>query len=510
MTLLHGIEHLKDRIFGTEASVATGPRHRWATVAETVPLRVLVDGTDTPLAGSPASTVQGLTVGDRVRVEFQDGRATVTSVVGGRGGSAKFSLRDARISYGATLGIEDRFVMQGAIVSEADNNQWYTSRNTTGTESGRETSIVTKVGASGSGMQTMTFVDAGHGDAVFVEVDGSGEAFVWTYFVDWRYPTTDPARRYNYVRVPWSPGTYSFEQVEQYRVPSISGINWRGTFDEFNGVVAFRRGGGATRIMEAYRLEDILAGTTLPAPIASATVPMETNYGSVQDHAYMHESRQWFFLFGASTGPKAIVAYHASGVRAYVKEIHQAVNVDQFGKPYAFCEPEGLKVHHSPSGDVSLLFGIATGPVYARKSHIYSVDMGLKSAAFDLLAGSLPPDQSPWIRSSVSQVATLSAGVSESSTFQFAVSIAGGKVRFRGRVTGSFSGSSASAQLMVLSESFRPASTRQALCVLQGSGRVARLEISTGGPVTVYFPAGSSDTYTWVDFDISEYWLDTI
>ena len=415
-----------------------------------------------------------------------------------------FSLEKARISFGAAFGFVDQFVMQGPVLSEADDNRWYIVRNTAGTVADRETTVISKIGASGSGLDVMTLLDAGHGDTIFVETDSAGKQFVWAYFIDWRKDASDAAR-HNYVRIPWSAGSYTYASVERYRVASISGIAWSANYDEFNGIVSFRRGGGTTRTMTAYRLEDIKSMATLPTPIASGTVTVSTAHGSLQNHAYMHETGNWFFLYGATSGPQALISYKTNGTVEHTRRIEQLVSIDAFGRQFAYYEPEGLFVHHTPDGTPSLIFGMSTGEPYARKSTVWSVDMGHKSPAFDMLTAGLAPDQSPWLKSKDLAVATLEAAFSESTGWPFALSISDDKVHMQGRLDGTITGGSV--KLMTVAPTFRPAETRQTYCILQGTGGVCRLEISVSGAVTVYPPSGS---FSWIDFSTAEYRLSSI
>lgn len=57
--------------------LAAKPVFRWGVVTGTSPLQVQLDGDSSPLAGTPATLVGDLQVGDRVRVEQQAARLTV-------------------------------------------------------------------------------------------------------------------------------------------------------------------------------------------------------------------------------------------------------------------------------------------------------------------------------------------------------------------------------------------------------------------------------------------------
>lgn len=78
LNLSETLDPLRRRIADLAALIAGKPEFRWAIVTAAKPLRIQFDGDDLPLAGSPSTTVQGLAVGDRVRVELQNRRATVT------------------------------------------------------------------------------------------------------------------------------------------------------------------------------------------------------------------------------------------------------------------------------------------------------------------------------------------------------------------------------------------------------------------------------------------------
>ncbi len=82
MSLFDDIEALKARIFALEETVKSAPYLRWATVVNGAPLSVLIDGDADALPDPPDTLVAGLMAGDRVRVIFQNRRATIL----GRGG----------------------------------------------------------------------------------------------------------------------------------------------------------------------------------------------------------------------------------------------------------------------------------------------------------------------------------------------------------------------------------------------------------------------------------------
>ncbi|WP_017791868.1 phage baseplate protein [Leucobacter salsicius] len=434
--------------------------------------------------------------------------------LGANGHSVAFDLRQARVSFGAAFGSDDRYVMQGAFLCEAENNRWFTSRNTPGSESGRESAVVSMLEHSGSTLlndtgipvNSMVLIDAGHGDGAFIERTSSGQMFLWSDWRDWRYPSSDTARHRNIVRMPWAPGVYTFAQMEQYRVSSLSGVARRLNYDERNGVIVSREGGGATRTMNAFLIGDVKSSQTAPAPIASAVVEMSTVHGSVQNHAYMHETGKWFFLFGSPSGPAAVVSYNADGSTDFVKELGDAISYDAWGVELSVHEPEGIVVHHSPSGDASLIVGVATGPTHARKSMLYSIDMGAKSAAFDMLSNQLAPDMSTWNDYTTTSI-SLGAGFTSPSARPFRVSIENRKVRLRGRVEGPFAGPSV--EFGKLNGTFAPVRHQQALCVAQLSNpnaiSVLRLEVSVTGDMKVYIP--DDNVPGWIDFDVSEFYL---
>ena len=73
---------LISRIERVERGLRSAPRLVWATVAASAPLRVVVDGDDVPMAGTPSSLVKVLVPGGRVRCELQGRRLTVLAVAG--------------------------------------------------------------------------------------------------------------------------------------------------------------------------------------------------------------------------------------------------------------------------------------------------------------------------------------------------------------------------------------------------------------------------------------------
>ena len=76
------LDPLITRLAGVESSLRLYPRLVWATVAASAPLRVIVDGDDTPIDGTPSTLVKVLIPGERVRCELQGRRLTVLAVAG--------------------------------------------------------------------------------------------------------------------------------------------------------------------------------------------------------------------------------------------------------------------------------------------------------------------------------------------------------------------------------------------------------------------------------------------
>lgn len=74
---------LKRWLSDLKARIDSKPGLRWATVTSSKPLRIRFDGEEAELLGAPSTTVRGLQVGERVRVEVQNQRVTVI----GRAGS---------------------------------------------------------------------------------------------------------------------------------------------------------------------------------------------------------------------------------------------------------------------------------------------------------------------------------------------------------------------------------------------------------------------------------------
>ncbi|KAM9866746.1 hypothetical protein ACIFOC_00438 [Leucobacter aridicollis] len=72
------LHELQRRVIDLEARVLAAPSLRWATIASVTPLTFKLDGLDTPVEGTPSTTVSGLSLGDRVQVTLQAGRATIT------------------------------------------------------------------------------------------------------------------------------------------------------------------------------------------------------------------------------------------------------------------------------------------------------------------------------------------------------------------------------------------------------------------------------------------------
>src|SRR5690625_1335434 len=77
--LYHSMERVATRIVKQE-----GTRMRWATVESTDPLRIRYDREDDPSSVDPIDLDGGLSIGDRVRVAWFKGQATILPRSGGQ------------------------------------------------------------------------------------------------------------------------------------------------------------------------------------------------------------------------------------------------------------------------------------------------------------------------------------------------------------------------------------------------------------------------------------------
>lgn len=80
------LDYLMQMLAQLKAKTDSIPSVRWATVTQTDPLHVLVDGDSEVLPVSPASLVSGMGVGVRVLVLFHARRVTVLGAAGGTPG----------------------------------------------------------------------------------------------------------------------------------------------------------------------------------------------------------------------------------------------------------------------------------------------------------------------------------------------------------------------------------------------------------------------------------------
>lgn len=74
---------LVDRIAQLQAAQRGTPHFEWGTITNAAPLAVRLDGDAMPLLGTPSTTVRGLRIGDRVRVEIQNRQVTIMGAAGG-------------------------------------------------------------------------------------------------------------------------------------------------------------------------------------------------------------------------------------------------------------------------------------------------------------------------------------------------------------------------------------------------------------------------------------------
>lgn len=72
-----GLNPIVSELISMQQEMGKLPRAVWATVAQQVPLRIIIDGDTQPMEGRPAQTSPAPAAGTRVLCLMQNGRATV-------------------------------------------------------------------------------------------------------------------------------------------------------------------------------------------------------------------------------------------------------------------------------------------------------------------------------------------------------------------------------------------------------------------------------------------------
>ena len=414
---------------------------------------------------------------------------------------SRFSLATAKLRYGMHFAINPPVtsVHQSVFVIDAlDGEVWYT-RTLTGDGSVDDYAIY-RGSPSGVVYETLTVKNGGHGNSVFVEVDGGGAIWLWSFFY---LEGVTPPGRYKWARFPWRTGTVTWEDVSSYEVPVMSGVYGTAHFDEGTGLIGWRTNDPEEYRLRVLRIEDVKAGVY--DPISDTSIPQSLLDG-FQNCTYF--DGRWYFLTGhASTSAPDQIAYifeidADTGTVIYQRNVNQLRLGYQPATPGNYSEMEGLAVVRDAHGKPTLIIGHVVGKVSERQNIISTMTMD----------GTSPIPYAPFTHNDlVSRWASVggssfSTGWTPNAARPVQCRRMGDYLEFIGDALASPLATPGS-RYTVLSIGVEraPAATRYATAAVgsQDGEQIAsaRVSLTTGGNLQAYFPAGTGPIGTALHLD---------
>lgn len=291
-------------------------------------------------------------------------------------GTTSVDARTALPKQKVQLHLSANNVIQAA-VRLRETGEWYVSQAAAGTVAGRETTIIDRLRADGTLLDTMTLPDAGHGVYISVEqIDG--EAWVWIRYMRYSGSTAVSG---NVVRIKWLPGTFD---------PTTAGANMQTIFtagpsESFQAVLDSVARQVCIFISGRYRLyglDDCLANGRNAKQIGVEVAPNLT--GSTGQGVAIAGSTLYRYTGedstnNASAEHKLLGVYSFNtGANLYLRDLNALLPVG---------EPEGAFIYFDDAGLPALELGVSTGPGGSRTSYVYEITSPLR----DLLDTTVAP-----------------------------------------------------------------------------------------------------------------------
>lgn len=276
----------------------------------------------------------------------------------------------AEVSFGLGLDPAHSTVMQCVFVDDV-TREVFVSQARTGTQPGRETTVVSRHTPAGVFVDAMTFTDAGHGTCVFSETTGEG-TFVWLNVIRF---DTDGSSQHQLVRVPWQPGaSLTGQDVARHRVDTFTSLYTLVNPDFRTGLVLVRETSGSTETQYLRRFADLVAGRDVRV---SREIVTSTASEVVQGFATVGD--EWFVRYlGSSTPGTGVLQFWdwVSGELAHVVSVESARFEADGLIADSFSEPEGLSVFRDRAGNAHVVFGVSGGVSGRRTHRVYSLGVG--------------------------------------------------------------------------------------------------------------------------------------
>jgi len=281
-------------------------------------------------------------------------------------------ITTTRPTFLASLQLARTSVMQHA-QKEPETGDFYVSQAVTGTTGVRETTVISRVSATGVLLDSMTLEDAGHGTTVGLERTG-GTTYLWL-----AWAAASPTGTINdLVRFAYSPGVTlrradegSFQVMPKFSPTGYVIV----AFDWANDYVAYRESSGTSDVYTRRKISEVKQNidkaygkVTLTQGTVGATTYTMQGFATIDDSLYRYTGNT-----NSTTDPAQITRYDwtTGAVTGVVNTDRLGVNPDgtTLGNTR---EPEGISLFRDPtSGLPSMTAGVTVGPANGRTYLLY-------------------------------------------------------------------------------------------------------------------------------------------
>lgn len=347
--------------------------------------------TDTTSAVNAANSATAFTSTMGSDIQFQGMVSGVGSV----------NVQTATPIQSVQLAVSTTGVIQCPI-REQVSGEWYVSHNQTGTMSGRETTVVDRLSATGTLLDTMILTDAGHGTYIFPQHRDDGNVWIWVPVH--LYDTTGNILSTNLYRILYRGGTTITNVTTD--APNSIMVVASGPTTSTQAYLDMTGGRIVISVNGSYSLYDQadLETNGLNATKIGKTVP--TPPGTVQGVAVTGTTL--YRLTGAdnttnsTAEPKLITTYSLlTGQQLFQRDVTSVVPTG---------EPEGLNLWRDASGLPTLYMGLSTGAGGARTSYTFAMNEKYSNGVDIRTQGAVAGvDASLAVRAAVSSAAAFGA-----------------------------------------------------------------------------------------------------
>jgi hypothetical protein len=353
-------------------------------------------------------------------------RVTLLSAGGDTGDTVPFDISDIRPTAGNTLRLAIPADPMSDLAWSPSTSQWYVSQNKPGTASIAQSTVISRVSATGVFLDSMVLVNGGPGDQIDVQLI-NGEIWVWTNYqtVD---ETTNVVMANDLARVRYSPGDKikgDLTSADLVLLNKFTAAAATAKLDLANDYVLLRQESGTSPTRTATytrrKYSEMLTSTnTTYGQVGPFDIDLDNPSGSGRTHQGFALKQDTLYRYTGSADendPYEIKAYTitGTGIDAPDAALQYTVDVSQTGVPADgspvgdYYEGGGLSLYRRSSGELVLVQGISTGTSTARLNQPYLYTQPASEAV-----GSV--GESAWVGKNVLRATPRTTQVGDSTT----------------------------------------------------------------------------------------------